>query len=87
MSVYRKHELVPHLGLAEKAAPTSCTGWEGARLLHQETQVLQKRTSDCIPAPINKLSSLAEMAERGKRKVEDTGAKQQSLHRDSELPK
>lgn len=44
-------------------------------------------TSDCIPVPTNKTSSLAETAERGKRIVEDTGVKQQSLHRDSELPK
>jgi len=72
---------VPHLGLAEETAPTSCTGWEGARSLHQETQVLQRRTSDCIPDPVNKLSSLAETAEREKRNGEDTGAKQQSAQR------
>lgn len=53
VSVYRKHELVSHLGLAEGAAPTSCTAWEEARPLHQEIQVQQKGTSDCIPALIN----------------------------------
>lgn len=53
VSVYRKHELVPHLGLAEGAAPTSCTAWEEARPLHQEIQVQQKGTSDCIPVLIN----------------------------------
>lgn len=81
MSVYREHELLPHLGLAEGAAPTSCTDCytKRGRSYRKEHQIAR--------VPINKVSSLAEMAERGKRKVEDTGAKQWSLHRDSELPK